>query len=148
VTQTRAKIPLAIAADDGNVVTLAARLDGDERGDAAAPLALRYRTRTGALLRIGGAVRGAFDREHETIALAPAPAPDATIELEVERRSLPGNGLPPGNGIRWKWLVARSVEEPARLSARVRGARPRRPRLHRPLAPRRRMALDVRSRGA
>jgi alpha-mannosidase len=106
------RIPLEVASDDAIVVTLAGRLDATGSHDVGAPLALRYRTRTGALLRIDGAVRGAFDREHETIALAPAAS--GTIELEVERRSLPGSGLPPGDGVRWKWIVARSVAEPVR----------------------------------
>jgi len=94
------------AGEDGGVVRL--------RSQVLLPmgaLALRYRTRTGALLRVGGIVRGAFDREHESVPLPP----DArgAVALEVERRSLPTNGLPPGDGLRWRWLLARSHETPA-----------------------------------
>ena len=91
------------SADDATV-TLAGDLTHDMR-------AVTYRTRTGALLRVGGSVRGAFDREHETFAL-----PQGTrgaIEIEVERRALPQSGLPSGDGAKWRWLMA-TAAEPAR----------------------------------
>ncbi|MBD5634380.1 MAG: hypothetical protein IAI49_07860, partial [Candidatus Eremiobacteraeota bacterium] len=101
--------------------------DGDADGrPAGAPLALRYRTRTGALLRVDGIARGAFDREHETVALAAGIA--GNVELEVERRSLPSTGLPPGDGLRWRSMLARSRPEPSRPLERVALERPVRPR--------------------
>ena len=113
------KSRLDVTADDGDVVVLAER-------DASAPpgaIALRYRTRTGALVRAGGVACGAFDREHETIVLAPDAA--GRIELEVERRALPTTGLPPRDGFRWRRMLARSAQEPARVLERV--APPRHP---------------------
>jgi len=73
---------------------------------------LRYRTRTGALLRIGGIARGAFDGEHEAI-VVPATL-GGSLSLEVERRALPGTGLPPTGGLRWRRILARAEQEPAR----------------------------------
>ena len=73
-------IALDVVSDDGDVVVLGER---DERAADGRDLVLRYRTRTGALLRIGGVVRGAFDREHATIDV-PESIP-GRIELEVER---------------------------------------------------------------
>ncbi len=87
------------------------------RADAklyAAPTTVRelcYHTRTGALLRIDSTVRGAFDREHGSIAL-----PGAThgaVQLDVEHRSLPTKGLPSGDGLRWRWMLARARAHPA-----------------------------------
>ncbi len=78
----------------------------------AAVRSLRYTTRTGALLRIDGIVRGAFDGEHQEIALPGAFAGEVT--LAVERRSLPTRGMPPGDGWRWRLMLARAVQHPAR----------------------------------
>ena len=76
-----------------------------------APAALRYATRTGALLRIDGTVVSAFDREHgETIVPA---VPRAELTLEVEDASLPTNALPSGPGLRWWWLNLRKQQAPA-----------------------------------
>ena len=75
------------------------------------PLALSYPTRTGALLRIDGVARGAFDAKHETIVLEPLPG-EHEIALEVERRSLPISGLPAGDGIRWRWMLLRAAQRP------------------------------------
>ncbi len=97
---------LEVRADDGDVVTLAGTNEG-----VGGESVLKYRTRTGALLRIGGIVRGAFDREHETLVLGPQVS--GPLELDVERRSLPSNGLPAGDGLRWRALVAASRQEPA-----------------------------------
>lgn len=83
---------------------------------------LRYATRTGALLRIDGIARGAFDGRHETIAIPGALAGD--VALEVERRSLPTTGLPPGDGLRWRFMVARSAQRPQRELALVAGRWP------------------------
>jgi alpha-mannosidase len=80
---------------------------------SATPLLLRYRTRTGALARIDGRVAGAFDREHHGLLLPPGPIRECT--LEVERRSLPTNGLPPGPGLRWTHLLATASAEPQRF---------------------------------
>jgi alpha-mannosidase len=99
------------------------RLSERERGDALVllaarlpasnePVRLQYRTRTGALVRIDGRVAGAFDREHRDLVLAPGEARELT--LEVERRSLPTNGLPPGPGLRWARLLATAAQEPQR----------------------------------
>lgn len=106
------KIDLVVREDDGDVAILGERAARDARGPHETTGAvLRYRTQTGALLRIDGVVRGAFDREHESIEIAPGPL--GPITLEVERRALPSTGLPPGDGFRWRRMVARSVREPA-----------------------------------
>jgi alpha-mannosidase len=76
------------------------------------PLRVRYRTRTGALLRIDGAVQGAFDAMHETIDLPPQPG-EHELLLEVERRSLPVAGLPAGDGLRWRLMLARAAQKAA-----------------------------------
>jgi alpha-mannosidase len=75
------------------------------------PLRLRYRTRTGALLRIDGAVAGAFDGKHETCDLAALPG-DHELTLEVERCALPTAGLPSGGGLRWRLMLARARQQP------------------------------------
>ena len=99
----RALIP--VAGDDA-IAVLQTDLPDDGH------LSVRYRTRTGALLRIDGVARGAFDREHEAFVVAAHRG--AALTLEVERRSLPGTGLPPGDGLRWRRLLARAKEEPSR----------------------------------
>ncbi|GAC1300667.1 MAG: glycoside hydrolase family 38 C-terminal domain-containing protein [Vulcanimicrobiaceae bacterium] len=105
-------VPLAIVSDDGAIVVLrsseALAADG-----ARGARTLRYRTRTGALLRVDGVVRGAFDREHTSI-VVPAHA-RGEVTLEVERRALPTTGLPAGGGWRWSWLVANAAQEPERV---------------------------------
>lgn len=78
--------------------------------DAAADMC--YQTRTGAIVAIDGVVCGAFDREHSRVLLAASPR-ERRIELRVERRSLPTHGLPPGDGIRWRVLLARASAEPS-----------------------------------
>ncbi|HKE37181.1 MAG TPA: hypothetical protein VKB39_07110, partial [Candidatus Baltobacteraceae bacterium] len=62
-----------------------------------------YEAPAGALLRVDGRTVGAFDLEHHDVALPPAPHARELL-LEVERRSLPTNGLPPGPGLRWAWI--------------------------------------------
>ena len=75
------------------------------------PLQLRYRTRTGALLRVDGLALGAFDREHRD-AVIPASDRGRELILEVERRSLPTNGLPSGPNIVWWFLNATAAQTP------------------------------------
>ncbi|MDQ6941820.1 MAG: hypothetical protein M3169_04795, partial [Candidatus Eremiobacteraeota bacterium] len=75
------------------------------------PLRLRYPTRTGALLRVDGIVRGAFDGMHGAIDLPPIPGPRELV-LEVERRSLPISGLPDGDGVRWHLMLSRASQKP------------------------------------
>ncbi len=75
------------------------------------PLRVRYATRTGALLRIDGVVRGAFDGKHPAIDLPPLPGTH-DIVLDVERRSLPVAGLPAGDGVRWRLMLARAAQKP------------------------------------
>ncbi len=77
----------------------------------AGPLRLSYPTRTGALLRIDGVARGAFDGKHAAIDLPPLPGEHAIV-LEVERRSLPIAGLPADDGVRWRWMLARAEQKP------------------------------------
>jgi alpha-mannosidase len=101
------RVRLARRAADEATVTLVARTPFPD-----GPLRLRYRTRTGALLRIDGAVVGAFDGMHETIDLGAFPG-EHEIGLEVERRSLPVAGLPAGDGLRWRLLLARAAQKPA-----------------------------------
>ncbi|HTX59230.1 MAG TPA: hypothetical protein VMH02_06080, partial [Verrucomicrobiae bacterium] len=91
-----------------DLVVLAAELP-----PSAHPLALRYRTELGAVVRANGRLAGAFDREHDVVAL-PAHGEALALTLEVERRSLPTNGLPPGPGVRWSLLLARARAEPER----------------------------------
>lgn len=104
-------VPLELVSDDGDVVVLrapGALAAGDVRGART----LRYATRTGALLRVDGIARGAFDREHTSFVVPAHVRGDVT--LEVERRSLPSTGLPSGRGWRWTWILANAVREPAR----------------------------------
>ncbi|MEA2720807.1 MAG: alpha-mannosidase, partial [Candidatus Eremiobacteraeota bacterium] len=91
---------------DETTVTLVARATFP-----AGPLRLRYPTRTGALLRIDGVVRGAFDGKHATIDLPPVPG-EHDVTLEVERRSLPIAGLPAGDGLPWRLMLARAAQKP------------------------------------
>jgi alpha-mannosidase len=78
---------------------------------ATGPSTLRYETRTGALARIDGYIAGAFDREHHEI-VVPASARTRTLTLEVELHALPTNGLPPGPGLRWRWITAHANAAP------------------------------------
>ncbi len=106
------KLPLEIVSDDGSVVVLRAA-EPLGRPTTADGVALRYATRTGALLRVDGVVRGAFDREHETVTLPSHVRGDVT--LEVERRAMPTTGLPSGAGFRWTWILANAAQKPARV---------------------------------
>ncbi len=77
---------------------------------------IAYPTRTGALLRVDGVSAGAYDREHHEIVLSPCRSA-RELQLEVELHALPTNGLPSGPGLMWRYLNARSHENP---HARVR----------------------------
>ena len=92
---------------DDDVIVLAGRVTFP-----GGPLCLRYPCRTGALLRIDGVVRGAFDAMHGSIELPPISG-EHEVMLEVERRSLPIAGLPAGDGLRWRLMLARSAQRPA-----------------------------------
>lgn len=72
-----------------------------------------YDAPAGALLRVDGRAAGAFDLEHHDVALPPAPQPRELL-LEVELRSLPTNGLPPGPGLWWSWINYRAATPPRR----------------------------------
>ncbi len=74
---------------------------------------VRYRTVTGALLRIDGVVAGAYDREHHGVEVDPSEN-ERRLTLEVERHALPTNGLPSGDGLRWRLMLAKANQEPAR----------------------------------
>ncbi|MDB5027352.1 MAG: alpha-mannosidase, partial [Candidatus Eremiobacteraeota bacterium] len=102
------RVRLAQRGADEATVTLVARATFPD-----GPLRLRYPTRTGALLRVDGIVRGAFDIKHETIDLPPLPGEgEREIVLVVERRSLPVAGLPAGDGLRWRLMLARAAQKP------------------------------------
>lgn len=73
---------------------------------------LQYETRTGALARVDGAIVGAFDREHSEITIVRSET-ERTLTLEVERFALPTNGLPSGDGITWRMMIARAHAEPS-----------------------------------
>ena len=107
-------LKLEEAARDGSVLRLRATLP--PQSDA---VELRYRTRTGALLRVDGVAAGAFDREHHGVVIPPAER-ERELSLDVELEALPTHGLPSGPGIVWWWLNARSRQAPSR----VMGVRP------------------------
>jgi alpha-mannosidase len=102
----RGSVRLERRAESADLVTFAARTTFADR-----PLRLAYRTRTGALLRIDGDVAGAFDAKHATCDLAALPGTHE-VTLEVERRALPIAGLPAGDGVRWRWMLARAAQRP------------------------------------
>ncbi|MBC5800810.1 MAG: alpha-mannosidase [Candidatus Eremiobacteraeota bacterium] len=109
------KIRLERSGETGPIVHLRGRIS--DAGRQSTQWALRYRTRTGALLRIAGRIAGAFDREH---AMVPLPIVDGPfeIELDVERRSLPTWLLPSRPGLRW-WLMQRRAQQTPRLHAEL-----------------------------
>ena len=113
------RIRLVRRGADEHTVTLVAHAEFPD-----GPLRFRYPTRTGALLRIDGVVRGAFDGMHGAIDLPPLPGPHAVV-LEVERRSLPVAGLPDGDGMRWRLMLARAAQKPhEQLEVDARGDAP------------------------
>ena len=83
------KVPLVQRGADEATVTLVARAefpDGSVR--------LRYETRTGALLRIDGVIRGAFDGKHTAIDVPPLAANESydaafRVQLVHERNRAP-----------------------------------------------------------
>ncbi len=101
------RLPLREVERDDATITLAATLPRSEH-----PISARYRTRLGALIRIDGVTAGAFDREHAE-AIVPPRDRASDVTLQVERRSLPTNGLPSGPGLAWWLLNAGAREHPA-----------------------------------
>jgi alpha-mannosidase len=95
----------------------------DAGGDAAVALietrlppladarALHCEAPAGALVRIDGIARGAFDREHSSLDIEACDRERALL-LEVERRSLPTNGLPAGPGVTWSWILGHAAPAP------------------------------------
>jgi len=104
--RVRGTVRLVRRAETADIVTLGAHVTFGDR-----PLRLHYRTRTGALLRIDGAVAGAFDGKHAACDLAARPG-EHELTLEVERRALPVAGLPSGDGLRWRLMLARAAQAP------------------------------------
>ena len=101
------RVRLDRRADDEQSVTLGARVSFP-----AAISRLTYATRTGAVLRVDGAVAGAFDGKHRSIDVPSTPG-EHDVSLIVERRSLPIAGLPSGDGVRWRWMLARAEQSPS-----------------------------------
>jgi alpha-mannosidase len=131
------KYRLLAAPGDGEISVLRSAEALGHRADRAR--SVRYRTRTGALLRVAGVVRGAFDARHETVTLGPHV--HGEVALEVERRSVPSSGLPSGDGLRWRLILARAAQRP-QLSLDVVSAPPERDAVSaRPLRPPRPLAL-------
>jgi len=97
---------------DEATVVLAGRLPASPER-----VVVRYETPAGALVRVDGRVAGAFDREHRELPVSAAPH-ERELTLEVERRSLPTNGLPPGPGARW-WLMNRHAAAEPRHDAAI-----------------------------
>ena len=100
------RVRLERCGGDEHTVTLRAAVAFDGRS-----VRLTYPTRTGALLRIDGAIAGAFDGKHATLDLPPVEG-TREVTLTVERRSLPIAGFPAGDGPRWRWLLARAGQRP------------------------------------
>ncbi len=113
--RSRVKLPLERIGETDAIVHLRGRIPN--AGNSGKRLALRYRTRTGALLRIAGRIAGAFDREHGTIPLGLLDEP-LEFELEVERRSLPTWLLPSRPGLRW-WLMQRRAKQKPHYNAEL-----------------------------
>jgi alpha-mannosidase len=100
------RVRLERCGEDERAVTLRAQVAFGGRA-----LRLTYPTRNGALLRIGGAIAGAFDGKHSVIDLPPVDG-SREVTLTVEKRSLPTAGLPAGDGLRWRWLLRRAEQRP------------------------------------
>jgi alpha-mannosidase len=105
------KYVLIATPDEGETAVLRSPALRQAQGEGSHTI--RYRTRTGALLRVAGVVRGAFDARHRSVVLPPHVHGEVT--LEVERRSLPLSGLPTGDGLRWRRLLARAEQTPQRF---------------------------------
>ena len=101
------RVRLERCGEDERTVTLRAAVTFDD-----APLRLSYATRNGALLHIDGVTAGAFDGKHRTIDLPRYPG-SREVTLTVDKRSLPISGLPAGDGVRWRWMLARAEQTPA-----------------------------------
>ncbi len=70
-----------------------------------------YPVKTAALLRIDGAVAGAFDERHQRIDVRVPPG-EYDLSVQVELRSLPTSGLPSGDGREWRRLRAQAETNP------------------------------------
>jgi alpha-mannosidase len=115
------RLRLVDAGGDTAVALLETRLPPLE--DACA---LHCEAPAGALIRIDGIARGAFDREHSSLDLEACDRERALL-LEVERRSLPTNGLPAGPGLKWSWMLGHAAPAPpehATLGPAAEAARP------------------------
>ncbi|MBV8636901.1 MAG: alpha-mannosidase [Candidatus Eremiobacteraeota bacterium] len=102
------RLPLREAQRTDAIVVLEATLPA-----SSSPRRLRYRTITGALLRIDGVIAGAYDREHHDVEVD-ASNTERRLTLDVERHALPTNGLPSGDGVRWRLMLAKATQEPER----------------------------------
>jgi alpha-mannosidase len=74
-------------------------------------VALGYRSPAGALLRVDGVARGAFDLQHHEVVLPPSDK-ERALTLEVELFGLPTSGLPSGPGLWWRWINRRGHKRP------------------------------------
>ena len=95
-------------------MTLRAQVSFPDSHSGGGPVRLSYATRNGALLRIDGVTAGAFDGKHTTIDLPPYEGL-CEVTLTVDRSSLPISGLPAGDGIRWRWMLARAEQTPSEI---------------------------------
>lgn len=103
------RLNLEVVEEHGDILVLRAQ---HPLPPSDAPCELRYRTRTGALVRVGGVARGAFDRIHESVVVPPGEGGEVT--LEVERRSSPVDSLALGVALRWHHRPRRAAERPGR----------------------------------
>ncbi|HEY1429758.1 MAG TPA: hypothetical protein VGF18_09295, partial [Candidatus Tumulicola sp.] len=107
------RVPLRQAGGDEATWLLESRL-----APFASPQELVCEARAGALVRVDGIARGAFDREHDSVELGPSES-ERVLSLEVERTSLPTNGLPSGPGLKWNWLLRHASPAPPRSAELV-----------------------------
>jgi alpha-mannosidase len=109
------RLPLRVTGGDDAVVVLEAGIPPLD-----APGELECDVPGGALVRVDGIARGAFDREHHSVQISGSER-ERSLRLEVERRSLPTNGLPAGPGLRWSRMLQRAAAAPPR-EARITAA--------------------------
>ncbi|MGP6192318.1 MAG: alpha-mannosidase [Vulcanimicrobiaceae bacterium] len=103
------KLHLEVVEEHGDVQVLRSKTPLPPSDE---PRELRYRTRTGALMRVNGVACGAFDRIHDAVVVPPGTSGELT--LEVERRSSPIDSLALGVALRWHHRPWRLAERPAR----------------------------------
>jgi alpha-mannosidase len=99
---------LEVVEERGDVLVLRSQAPLPPSG---VPRELRYRTRSGALLRLNGVARGAFDRIHGAVVVPPGEGGEVT--LEVERHTSPTDSLALG-------IALRRHHRPSRAGARRR----------------------------